>query len=758
MKGSIKFINDRSEIKSKAIVAFFIFLSSLLATMTFILIQSAYFSMEEGMVRSQTPHFLQMHKGPMDKVKLDDFYKANSDLIDKWQLVEYVGFPNEGPLKDYNQENGIVSDDLSFDFLLDSKNRVIKVNRGDVYIPNMYKDIFKIGDKIRILSKDFTVKGILRDLQMGSSLSSSKRFLLNKEDFEEIKARGQMEYLIEYRLKNEKDVAKVQEAYTKSSEFLNGPQITYGLFKIMNSITSGINILLTLLSSLIALIISLLALKITIGVRLQEDLKSIGVLKAIGVKDRDFSKLYRGKYIKLILPSIVVGIVVAYFTRDLYLKEIYEEFGIPSRDLMIFLMSFLVSIVLFIIIYIRLRGIMGKIRKFDPLKVLKGTYTLDGRPSFIRLNKGLRGRILFSLNNILSSWTLYLPSIILISLAITMTTIPSALLDSINNSSFSRYLGIGDGDYRLDLEAFKGFDKKDLEEILSKDDRLAKYSLYSSALVSISSKESVLVPGEEGDHSIYPVFYINGREPKEKEVALSQLLAEELGINIDDRVKVKVSGKEEDLIVAGIYSDVTSGGKTLKLFKSQFNEDTKGYTGYINLKDRALSEEFIKDIKERIPQVKIRSNKDFMEETLRDVIKTMKKSYIFTLVASILILVSISYLILSLILEREKGEISLLRSLGFRGTFIAGDYFLRNIIIAILGIIISIILLYTLGNRLISFLFSLLGSSSFKIRGNFGPGLIRSISLLAISILAVTSLTLQRVKKGNFDIRDIGGK
>ena len=77
------------------------------------------------------------------------------------------------------------------------------------------------------------------------------------------------------------------------------------------------------------------------------------------------------------------------------------------------------------------------------------------------------------------------------------------------------------------------------------------------------SEENIKI--ELGDHSIFPIEYSEGRAPAaEDEIALSAINADEMSKKVGDVITLVIEGKEKDLTVSGIYSDITNGGKTAK--------------------------------------------------------------------------------------------------------------------------------------------------------------------------------------------------
>lgn len=253
-------------LKSKATTLttmIFVAAAAMLVALGVILVVNLSGSINTLMTRAKTPHFMQMHSGDIDTARLMAFSKQN-DNVDQFQVQEFLNVDGarikfgENSLANNVQDNGLSMQSEKFDYLLDLDGNVIHVSDGELYVPICYmKDnTTKVGDKSVILGKELTVAGFLRDSQMNSMLSSSKRFLVSKNDYSEIKSLGSMEYLIEFRLKDLSALGAFETAYTSAGLEANGPTITYGLFKMLNAISDGMMIAVILLVSALVVVLT----------------------------------------------------------------------------------------------------------------------------------------------------------------------------------------------------------------------------------------------------------------------------------------------------------------------------------------------------------------------------------------------------------------------------------------------------------------------------------------------------------------------
>jgi len=76
------------------------------------------------MNQAKTPHFMQMHSGDIDTVRLANFAEQNSN-VDEFQVLEFLNLDNSQIILDDRslannvQDNGFSIQSEKFDYLLD---------------------------------------------------------------------------------------------------------------------------------------------------------------------------------------------------------------------------------------------------------------------------------------------------------------------------------------------------------------------------------------------------------------------------------------------------------------------------------------------------------------------------------------------------------------------------------------------------------------------------------------------------------------
>ena len=318
-------------------------------------------SIDTLMTKARTPHYLQMHAGDVDLARLASFAEQHPN-VDDYQVLEFLNMDGsritmgDHSLADSIQDNGFVIQSDKFDYLLDLDGEVIHPAVGELYVPisHMKDKTATIGDRAIISGKTLTVAGFLRDSQMNATLSTSKRFLVHEQDYAAIRSAGNIEYLIEFRLKELSALREFESAYAAASLETNGPAITYPLFKIINAISDGMMIAVILLVSALVVAIALLCIRFTLLAKIEEDYREIGVMKAIGMRVADIKKIYLVKYAAIAAAGGLLGYALSGMFEGMLLKNIRLYMGESEASLsaLLYGISGFLLVILTIIFYV----------------------------------------------------------------------------------------------------------------------------------------------------------------------------------------------------------------------------------------------------------------------------------------------------------------------------------------------------------------------------------------------------------------------
>lgn len=670
-------------------------------------------SIDKLMEVAKTPDFLQMHTGNLDEGDIAGFAKGRND-VESMQICKFLNIPNSQILigdKTFDgnmQDNGVCYQSESFDYLVDMDNNVIYPVADQVYVPVCYKKEYDIaqGELMRIGSETLSIAGFIRDSQMNSMMASSKRFLVSNEYYDKLSSIGSEEYLIEFKLKKGSDVGAFTTAYEDALLPGNGPTITYPLIRMMNALSDGMMIMVILLISGAMLFISTLCIRCLILTSLEKDKLEIGMMKAVGVSGRDIRKMYISKYLILSATGTVLGFLIALLAAGPLSAQMKALYGDAGNHGLIYVLMILGEILVETIILLSIN------------RTLKG---IDKAPTVAILN---------GIGNFGKKKNLWIPAGIITAVSVFMMLVPLNLSSTLKAPEFVTYMGIGSGQIRIDVRQTEDISalSENLGKELSEDESVSDFVLMrtGSYKVKMPDDQTYNLLIENGDHSKFPVKYSKGSFPtSEKEIALSILNSEELGLDIGDSIDVFLKSPDDSTvqrtcIISGIYSDITNGGKTAKAcFDSESDETPVMWSiFYVTLSDEKLvrvwTERFRDTHGSAKESIKVTSIKEYLDGVYGQTINNIGNASVLTSVFVMIVLFVVILLLLRLLIWRERSDSSLKKALGFTSRDVQNEYLKHIFWVSAIGIAAGILAGVFPGQLLAGLFLSSLGAQGFR--------------------------------------------
>lgn len=712
--------------------------SSFFISLAAVLFTSLLGSVDELMQKAMTPDYLQMHTGEIQTEKIEGFAEEHN-AIEKWQICPFLNLDNSSlilgnkSLADSTQDNGLCVQSDGFDYLLDMDNVCPVVKEGEIYVPVCYRSMYDliIGDKMQIGNEEFRIAGFIRDSQMNSMMASSKRFLVNKTDYERMKTKGVEEYLIEFLLKENTDTDAFATGYEKAKLYSNGPTITKPLIKMMNALSDGIMILIIFLVGIGVLLISLLCICFITTLGVEQDRKDVGMLKALGIKNKRIRFFYFSKYILLSFVGALVGFLGAEILKRPLSSKLRELYGSLNNDLYSSVISILVCILVQGVILLFIRKVL---KNFEKMSILDALFSMKTQGK--KTEKGQ-----------------YVIISLVVAACMTLALIPQNLYSTLSSPDFVTYMGIGDARIRMDVRQSDNITAiaEKLSEKLSTDSEVSKYVVLETvscpAYLSDGKQVNLLV--ETGNHSVFPVKYAEGKQPKkEGEIALSSLQAQDLGLQIGDTLELESDSERISYVVCGIYSDITNGGKTAKV-KNLYSDENKDYQViwsiiYVSLKDNIHTEQWMNEYKRYGADVV--NIADYVQGTYGPTISQIDMAKLVAIGIAILIIIIVVMLFMRLMVEKNRYSISLQKALGFNNIRIKTDYFINGYIPVTIGVLAGVIIGNILGESICRQILKSFGAYGFHFVICWEQVFMIIIILMLTAAMAVSFGTME-VKK-----------
>lgn len=699
-------------------------------------------SMSELQERAVPADITQMHSGKYDQAEIDKFTEEHQENIGMQETMVLLNFDGRNIHFGKNQTMAGTIQDISFvvqnkkfDFILDLDNEILDVKEGEVAVPIYFMEEYdlKIGDTITVKSeedqKEFVISDYARDYEMNSSLTSSKRFVINQADYDKMleKQVGELEYLIEFKLNENGDSQAVQNAYIEAGLPANGPTVGGKIFMLFNAMSDATVAMVIILISILLVIIASFCIRLTFLATIDEDLREIGVMKAMGISKKDIKKVYLNKYRVMSVVAGIIGYMLSFVVVNLFNGNMRLYISSDLSGNLKYVLSLIAPLFVYFMIVMYCKKVLKRIDKISAVEALRSDIMERGKNrkySFPLLkNKFFSTNIYMGFRDVWKRFKLYRLLIFIYVVCTFIVILPLNMYNTMNSPEFSTYMGIGKCDMRIDLRRTDTIteDFNKLQEELKNDSDIEKYAAYITCSYQVKNAEGSwdYINIETGDFSVFTLNYLEGRAPEgEGEISLSYANASGDGLNkkVGDEVVVKVAGTEKTMKVCGIYQDITNGGKTAKANISLgLNEDAVLW--YIVSMDVAPGVDIRKKMdyyQNTYDSAQVNDIKEYTQQTLGNIIDQMSTIVIVGIAIAVIIVVLITALFLKMLLSKDMSQIAIMRSVGLTSKNIKHQYMAGTLMVLIFGIILGVLASNYLGEFLVSMAMSSMGAARIQ--------------------------------------------
>lgn len=742
------------------ILMLFMTLSIVVSVSVVLMLNQLFTSISDMYESAKPPHFLQMHKGELEQGKIDAFNESYPGM-EYWQTVPMIDVYGEElsihrngekvfTLEDCRLDISLVKQNDEYDVLLDENREKLKVAEGEIGVPVILLSQYQIsvGDELTFQSKNvektFKVSGYVYDGQMNSTLCSSTRFLISDGDFDELLGTvGETEYLIEAYFEDKSEAGAYQSAYEENENNLpkNGQAVTYNMIFLLSAMTDIMTAMIFYIVGILLIAIALFCLKYTMMAAIEQDVREIGTMKAMGIPADGIRNLYLWKIRGIMLISCVLGTGLAYVAMNFMTNHISATFGKQEIRVGSFFVAALVCVVVYGLVILFTKRVLGKVRSAKVVDLLlfeKG---------FQRERKRGGGYgIIVSLMVIVTFFVM----------------LPYQIVNTMEDEKFVTYMGSAVCDMLLEVEQGAELEarKAAAESVLSEQENDINYTMTKRVRVQTmnSEKEPVSVHIDCGEKAGAELQYIKGNGPQnENEIAVSTLVAEQLGREQGETVELLWNGKRSEFVISGIYQDVTSGGKTVKAICDFEGEQAEQYTFYVDFEeevfrldaDGADKGSSIAEEKARIERFRemlgkgysIENMDEFIAQTLGGVTAQVEQGGNVAMMIGILLIALIVMLYMQLRIAQEGKMFAEKKAIGIPFFAICMQELKPMIAAGGIGVVVGMVVCSMLGDDIVSMLVGSMGLGIERIKfSGLSIGIQAGILMLLVTVLIVVTL------------------
>lgn len=712
----------------------------------------------------------------------------------------------EPAIKDYRSEQVIfgASDDLtaSNGSKLECKNMIIyqsisnsalrffdKDNReitaikpGHIYACGAFvsKNHLKPGDTIYLehsgVKLTFILDGMAKDALLGSDFMGNTRFLLNHKDMQLLLAndtiashyRGEICYI------DTDDVSAMSSAITTVSNVaFDGTCSTIKMCYVMEMIVA----FLMLILSICLIIVSFVVLKFSITFTIEEEFREIGVMKAIGISNRKIRSLYIIKYLLLAIAGAFIGFFTSLPFGNVLLKSVSSKMVLGNAGGRLGNVLGAVLVVCLIVAFAY--HCTRKVKNSTPLDAIRNGQTGERyqNKSALRIHKcPMDNSIFMALNDVLSNpkryvaiWLSFcLCTLFVLILTNTVSTIKSPNLIHTFGTETDLYLT----DIKRAMELMHDGKEKALGYLDQMSRQLSEERMPASCCVEVQYKYPITFEGrdftltcQQGLHTKMSDYtFTEGSMPKSpKEIAITPQIAQITGAGIGDVITIHFGEKDLDCMVTGYFQTMHHMGELIRLHEdapTDFSYISAMLHFQIDFTDNPSKEE-IELRKERVKELyntdNIMNTTEYCIDCTGGVADTLESVQILFLGITLVVVLLVTILTERSFIAKEKGQIALLKAVGFTDKAIIKWQVFRFALVGLASVILAAALSIPMTKLCITPIFGMMGAMNIQYQIEpinifvLYPGVILTATLLITWSTAFYTKTIKSSDTANIE-------
>ena len=710
---------------------------------------------------------------------------ADQELVDKFELVEIIQLTNIPVL--INEREYDVRDELKLSRVPQILNTplssddlpLVTVEPGEVAIAvtEARRNNIQLGDLLHIdingQQQTFEVTQFVKDILFGSELMGFSRLLISDDDFFEISARGHHTYFYSITTVDLDEFIRAlnREAFSG----IGTRNHTQDL--IMNMYLLDLAMMAVLVVVGFCLIgISFVVLRFSILFTLQEAYQEIGILRAIGIRDKKIKRLYLTKYLFLTGLGVVIGFSLSFAFSQILMREIREVMALPVTNLAIYARLISAFLVIFLVVafcYLNMR----RLTKFTIMQVIGGHNQKRQKHSFFKLHKTrfMPNFVYLSLNDIFSNLKSYLVLVIIFILSFLLVVIPVNIKNTFTAEAVMALIGIYATDIYFEHEgfgisiAFNGT----VTDLRSEIARMEAFYLANDLEISLFA--SIVIGGliytDSVDDGVFATNsqtlgtsadrydFLRGVAPiRANEIAASEMTLSHLGLDIGDEVNILIRGQTHQFLITGSFQLLNNFGQGVR-FADEFSLPDGAVFGIQSVQgkfsNRENLDEQVSEIRTLTTGYDILQLDEFSDMILGGILDTFSTMQQLILI----VVISINVLIITLMsfsfMIKDLPQAALLLSLGFSKRSIKLWQGFRFLLVMMMALGVGVLLIPVV-NLLAGIPFAMLGTARIAIYVDFiqiylfYPAIFIAITCL---VLAVTTLNVNKI--GLSDLKNV---
>lgn len=616
------------------------------------------------------------------------------------------------------------------------KKKMPSLKKGEIYIPQGVSTKLDCGkgDKIKIFTiggrYEFKIKGIFIEPLFGSATIGWKQLFISDEDFEEIylscKEKETEEMSADFQIVQVYKKAGCTLSDSRFRRELNlatgitdqsSGSMTRELSMHYTNIYSDIILSVLMVFGIFLFVIVLIVMGHSVSTGMEMEYVNLGILKAQGFTKNKIRAVWELQYFLAIFTGTVAGLVIA---APLVQKmgNIFQPLtGFLAGDDISFLKIALVVLLIWLVSGLVIFLITKRMDKISPVRAISGGHNdiyFDSRIKAPICQRGLLGSL--ALRQLTSCKRRYIGTMAIVSILVFFMMTVTILGNIVDSKSAVEAMGAIYTECDVNFKKVpddKTFEA--MEKVVEKYSPIEKSYYMAGLYCSLN--------GEEIYCQVYKnpkvIAAIKGRVPLyDNEIAITELIGEELNLKIGDKVIVAGVDKKEEYVISGIFQSINDTGMTFMISldgAKRIGIHEIVFAGY-SLTIPAKAKEAAKALNDSfgdILEAESSAGENIMEDTYVMAINAMK-GIIFGF--SILFALVVVSMICSKIFLQEKINIGIYKAVGFNTFQLRLQFAIRFFMVSLAGSAVGAVLSLFFSGKMLNSILRMVGITNLAVR------------------------------------------
>lgn len=650
----------------------------------------------------------------------------------------------------------------------ENEQEILHVNDGEIYVTyeifQSQGNDFYNGCTVEIDTgtgiKEFILKGYTKDALYGSPMIGMTRFLVSENDYKLFDVPDKtIFYSLAVYTDDEDYTEKVNQFDLRTT--MNVDYAAIKMVYVMDTLIAAV----ILVVSICLILISMVILRFTIHFTLSEEFREIGVMKAIGIPNGKIRGLYIVKYLSISIVGAAVGLILSVPFGNLLIKSVSQNMIISGGNRLYLNIAFAAATAAVVVLFCYF--CTRTVRKFSPIDAIRNGETGERytRKGIVHLSRSFLAPVPFmAVNDILSGIKRYISMILIFTIGLLLIILPVNVINTLQSDKLLSLFSMAECHHVITQELLfssNGRNRDMINENLDavrkvlQDDQIEadifQEIMFRFTVSKGDQKSSSLAFQGTGQVTADMYTYLEGTPPQNRnEVALSYVTADKIGAEIGDEVEITMGDEIRKYIVCAINQSMNNLGEGIRFYQEEeidYNLAAGSFgiqIAYRDDPDNKTLEERYELLKEAFPENDVYTAGEYINYMIGNVAKQIEgvKQLILGIILCVNILVSV--LMVKSFLTKERGEIAILKAIGFHNHALVAWQSLRIGIVLLVSIIIGVAVSTPLSKLALGPVFRMMGA--YSVQFEIVPlevYVIYPLILLVATVLAAAAGALQ---------------